>query len=180
MLKISVIYGKICKKGLRKIDKLDFEIDEKVFKKLLIIGVVFIIIYLTITFFSFAIPRVYRMDKDTVEDVQGTVQTGINILHRGSMRLELSGWAYKQGQSIERFESYFILKNKENGRMYLLNCQMEQMPELQFVDGYHCLNCGLHSQSIVLGLKNGDYDLYILYKNDNENLLVNTDVVVEI
>lgn len=166
---------------MRKIDKLDFEIDEKTFKKIFVIGLVGIVVYLAITFFSLAIPRVYQMDKNTVEDAEGTVQTGINILHRGSMRLELSGWAYKQGQSIERFESYFILKSKENGRMYLLNTQMEQMPELQYINSKdYCLNCGLHAQSIVLGLKNGDYDLYILYKNDNENLLVNTNVVVEI
>lgn len=166
---------------MRKIDKLEFEINERIFKKLFIIGLVGSFIYVAITFFSLAIPRVYQMDKNTVEDVEGTVQNGINILHRGSMRLELSGWAYKQGQSIERFESYFILKSKENGRMYLLNSKMEQMPELQVIDGkYNCLKCGLHAQSIVLGLKNGDYDLYILYKNDNENLLVNADVVVEI
>lgn len=166
---------------MRNIDKLDIEIDEKIFKRLLVIGIVIIIAYLIVMFLSFAIPRVYIMDKNVVEDTEGTVKTGINILHRGSMRLELFGWAYKEGQSIERFESYFILKSQENGRMYILNTQMQEVPELQYIDSkYKCLNCGLHSQSIVMGLKNGDYDLYILYKNDNENLLVNTDVVVEI
>lgn len=168
-------------KELSNINKLDIEIDEKIFKRLLIVGIVIIISYLGIMFLSFAIPRVYIMDKNTVEDTEGVVENGINILHRGSMRLELSGWAYKKGQSVESFESYFILKSQENGRMYILNAQMEQVPELHFIDSkYNCLNCGMHSQSIVLGLKNGDYDLYILYKNDNENLLVNTDVVVEI
>ena len=116
---------------MRNIDKLDIEIDEKNFKRLLVIGIVIIIAYLIVMFLSFAIPRVYIMDKNVVEDTEGTVKTGINILHRGSMRLELFGWAYKEGQSIERFESYFILKSQENGRMYILNTQMQEVPELQ-------------------------------------------------
>ena len=73
-----------------------------------------------------------------------------------------------------------MLKNQENGRMYILPASMEIKKELQFVDGIDELHCGIHSQSIVLGLKDGNYDLYILYKNDGENLLVKTDVIVEI
>lgn len=165
---------------MSKIDKLNIEIDEKIFKKILITGIVVVICYLAITFLSFSIPRIYKIDKNTVID-EGTVKTGITNLYRGSIRLEISGWAYKNEQSIESFESYFVLKNKKSEKMYILNTAMEQVPELQYIDNtYYCLNCGLHSHSIILGLQNGNYDLYILYKNNQENLLVNTGVIVNI
>ena len=65
--------------------------------------------------------------------------------------------------------------------MYSLKTQKEQITDLHVVEGGHnALNCGMYSQSIVLGLKDGEYELYILYKNDGENLLVDTGVTVEI
>lgn len=165
---------------MRIINWLNFEINEKNFKRILILGIVFIICYLMITFLSFAIPKIYNMDKNTVIDTEGTVKNGINNLYRGSMRLELSGWAYKEGQDVKSFDNYFVLKNRETEKMYILRAGMKLMPELQNVDGYNCLNCGMESQSIILGLKDGAYDLYILYKNDNENLLVDTGVEVDL
>ena len=171
---------KILQKELRKIDWLNIEINEKIFKRLLIIGIVVIIAYLLITFLSLSVPRIYNMDKNTVLDTENTVKNGINNLYRGSLRLELSGWAYKEGQDVQSFKSCFILKNKETEKMYLVKAGMKIMPELQFVDGHNCLKCGMESQSIILGLKNGAYDLYILYQNDNENLLVDTGVQVDL
>ena len=158
---------------------IDFEINEKNFKKILNIGIIIIICYFIITIISYALPRIYLLDKNTILD-EHTVKCGINTLYRGKFRLEIQGWAYKDGKPITRSNSCFILKSQETGRMYILQAEMEEMPELQFVDGIDELHSGIHSQSIVLGLKNGNYDLYILYKNDGENLLVNTDTVVEI
>ena len=163
-----------------KIDWLNFEIDEKNYKRLLIIGIVIIIAYLAITYMSLSIPRIYRMDKETVVDTESLVKTGINSVHRGKLRLKLSGWAYKEGQAVESFDSSYVLKNKENGKMYIIKAAMMQVPELQDVNGNSCLNCGLESQSIVLGLQDGIYEIHILYQNDNENLLVNSGIEVDI
>lgn len=180
VLKNSKSCDKIPKKELRKIDWLNIEINEKIFKRLLIVGIIIILGYLLMTFLSFAVPRIYHMDKNTTLDTENTVKNGINHLYRGSLRLELSGWAYKEGQAVQSFKNSFVLKNKETEKMYLIKAGMKIMPELQFVDGYECLKCGMESQSIILGLKNGAYDLYILYQNDNENLLVDTGVQVDL
>lgn len=163
-----------------KISWLDVEIEGKVYKKIMIAGIVICIVYLLITFMSFALPRVYHLDKNTKMDTEHTVKNGILNLYRGSLRLEISGWAYKEGQSIETFKSSFILKNRENEKMYLLKTGLELVEENQFVNGYECLKSGLKSESIVLGLPNAGYDLYILYQNDGENLLVDTGVEVNL
>ncbi len=163
-----------------KISWLDVEIEGKVYKRVMIAGIVICMIYLLITFMSFALPSVYHLDKNTKVDTEHTVKNGILNLYRGSLRLEISGWAYKEGQAIENFKNSFILKNRENEKMYLLKTGMELVEENQFIDGYECLKSGLKSESIVLGLPNAGYDLYILYQNDGENLLVDTGVEVNL
>lgn len=166
---------------MRKIDWLDFEITEKVYKRILIIGIAIIICYLGIMLLSFAVPRVYNMDKNTVIVQDGSVKNGINSVYRGSLRLKLSGWAYKEGQDVKTFDSSYVLKNLETEQMYIIRAEKTQVPQLQSVDGkYDCLNCGLEAQSIVLGLKNGTYEIFILYQNDNENLLVDTGIQANI
>lgn len=159
---------------------IDFEINEKNFRKVLNIGIIIVICYFLITIVSYSLPRIYLLDKNTILDENHSVKCGIDTLYRGSFRLEIQGWAYKDGEPITRSNSCFILKNQETGRMYILRAEMKEMPELQFVNGIDELHSGIHSQSIVLGLKDGNYDLYILYKNNGENLLVNTETVVEI
>lgn len=167
-------------KELRKIDWLKIEINERLYKRLLIVGIVLVMAYLIITFLSFAVPRIYHMDKNTVMDTEESVKNGINHLYRGSLRLELSGWAYKQGQDIQTFNCCYILKNQANEKMYQIRASKKMMPELQFVDGHQCLNAGIEAQSIILGLQNGIYDLYILYQNNQENLLVDTGIEVDL
>lgn len=163
-----------------KINWLNAEVEGKVYKRIMIVGIIVSIIYILLTFMSFALPRVYHLGKNTKIDTEHTVKNGILNLYRGSLRLEISGWAYKEGQSIETFKSSFILKNRKNEKMYLLKTGMELVEENQFVDGYECLNSGLKTESIVLGLPNAGYDLYILYQNDGEDLLVDTGVEVNL
>lgn len=165
---------------MRKIDWLDFEINDKVYKRILIVGIVCIIGYLAITFLDFALPRRYHLGSEIIVDELGSVKNGVDHLSRGTFALQISGWAYKQGQAIESCDSRFILKNRETGKMYQLKTGVKQVPELQFVDGFNCLKCGLVSRSMIIGLKKGKYDLYILYQNDKENLLVNTNTEVGI
>ena len=39
---------------------------------------------------------------------------------------------------------------------------------------------GIESKCFIIGMKKGVYDLYILYKNNNDDLLVNTGLQVTI
>lgn len=65
--------------------------------------------------------------------------------------------------------------------MYKLRTVMKQIEPLTLVDGqYNCLNCGMYTKSLIVGLENGQYDLCILYKNDGEDILTYTGINVEI
>ena len=109
------------------------------------------------------------------------MKNGVNSLYRGANRLDIFGWAYKQGQDLKRFENYYVLKNTKTDKMYILNTGMKDIPELEKVEAkYDCSNGGMRSQTIVLGIDDGTYELYVLYKSDGESILSNTHVVVEI
>lgn len=164
-----------------KIDFLDIEINEKIYKRILVVGIILIISYLIITFFGFAFPGVYKLDSKTVLDEENKVKTGISEIYRGNLRLRLSGFAYKEGESIKSFNSYYVLKNIENGKMYKIKAEMKDIPELNNIDeNFDYSKGGLASECFVIGMKKGVYDLYILYKNNDENLLVNTGLQVNI
>jgi len=162
-------------------DKLDIENIQNTYKKILILIIIIIIGYIAIVFSSFALPKIYEIDEDTIIDTNGDVKNGINILRRGKVRLTISGWAYKTGQPVKTFNSHFVLKNRETNKMYILKTSMCIIEQLEDVDGlFDCSKCGLDSQTLTVVYENGIYDLYILYENDDENLLVDTGVNVEI
>ena len=164
-----------------KIDFLDIEINEKIYKRILVIGIILIISYLIITFFGFAFPGVYRNDSKTVIDEENKIKTGISEIYRGSLRLRISGFAYKEGESIKSVNSCYVLKNLENGKMYKIKAETKVIPELNSIDdSFDYSKGGLMSECFVIGMKKGVYDLYILYKNNDEDLLVNTSLQVNI
>ena len=41
-------------------------------------------------------------------------------------------------------------------------------------------NAGLHSRFLSYGLANGTYDIYVLYKNNDNNILANTGIHLDI
>lgn len=164
-----------------KIDFLNIEITEKIYKRILVVGIILILSYLIITFSCFAFPKVYKMDSKTISDDEKKVKTGISEIYRGNLRLRLSGFAYKEGENIKSFNSYYILKNTENGKMYKIKAEMKDIPELNNIDeNIQYSKGGMASECFVIGMKKGVYDLCILYKNNNDDLLVNTGLQVNI
>lgn len=166
---------------MRKINWLNLEINEKIYQRILFIGIIIIFFYLLITFITFALPKPYKISNNAIIDESNVIKTGINSVYKGRIRLELSGWAYKEGQDIKKFNCSYVLKNIETEKMYLLHSEMKNIPELSNVDGtYDCSNSGLEAKNLTFGIKNGTYDIYILYKNDGENILANTGIQVNI
>lgn len=157
-----------------KMKFLEIEIDEDLFKKLIIASLILIFLYVTFTLISYSMLKPYTLESETVVNSE-SIKNGVSLLHQGSKRLEIIGWAYKEGQSIETFESYFVLKNRESEKMHIMKTQMEIVEELSVVDElYDCSKSGMHAQSLMFGLKKGIYDICILYKNNSEDILVET------
>ena len=159
---------------------LDMEINESLIKKLIIVSLIIIFIYGVITVVAYSMLKPYNLEKDTTVNDE-KIKTGISVLEQGSIRLKIKGWAYKSGDLIQKFNSSFILRNKETGKMYLMKTAMETVEQLTLTEeGQDCSKAGMSTECMTIGLKKGIYDICILYKNDSENILAETAIEVAI
>lgn len=159
---------------------LDIEIDEVLFKKLIIASLILIFIYGVLTVVSYSVMEPYTLGTETTVNAD-EIKTGITVLEQGTKRLKIEGWAYKTGQSIKTFNSSFVLKNKETGKMYLIKTAMETVEELRLVDENHdCSRAGMSAECLIAGLDRGTYDICVLYQNDNENIFAETAITIQV
>lgn len=75
---------------------IDTEMNEKIYIRLLIVGIIVIVVFLMLNTCSFVIPKNYKLSESTVIDEENLIKNGISKVERGRIALELSGWAYKE------------------------------------------------------------------------------------
>lgn len=169
-------------------DFLNIEIDEKLFIKLLIISICLVITYLAFTMSSLLVFKSYTLGSNTsvvfmdaenaTEYVpEGEISAHIDLLEQNKKKIEIAGWMFIEGQELKTFDSSFVLKNQETGKMYLMRTQMED--NINLVEDEH-KPYGIHAQCLLLGIPKGKYDIYVLYKNNDEDMLVSTLIEVTI
>lgn len=159
---------------------LNIEINEKLFIKILAVCIIIVIVYLAFTMSSLLIFKSYTLGPNTsVNDEK--INTHIDLLEtspkNNPKKIEISGWAYKEGEAIGTVKSNYVLKNQETGKMYLMRTQMEENINIQ--EEEHKI-AGLHAQCLLFGIPKGMYDIYVLYQNDGEDILAFTLISVEL
>ncbi len=158
-------------------DFLDIEITEARVKKIIISAIILLIIYLALTMSSLLIFKSYTLGPNT--SVNGEdINTHIDLLESEGKKIEISGWAYKEGEEIGNVNCNYVLKNQETGKMYLMRTQMEE--NINLADDAEHKMAGLHAQCLKLGMPKGWYDIYVLYQNDGEDILAFTLISVEL
>ncbi len=155
---------------------LDIEIDEALFKKLVIASLVLICIYMAFTMSSMLVFKTYTLGANTSANDE-SINTHIDLLSIDGKKIEITGWAYDKDQPIKKVNSSFVLKNQETDKMYLMRTVMEKNEGLEQI-GY--ANAGMHAQCLRLGLPKGKYQIYVLYKNDGQDILADTLIPFEI
>ena len=155
---------------------LDIEIDEILFKKLIIIGITFIIVYMAFTMGSLLLFKNYTLGPTTSTNDE-EIRTHIDILEPSSKKLEIAGYAYKEGEEIQTVNSNFVIKHQESGKMYLMNSKMYENTN---VEDEKYIFGGLHAQCLTLGIPKGQYQILVLYRNNNEDILADTLITFEL
>ena len=159
---------------------LDIEVDEKIFKIICAVGVVVIVLFCLAMYLELGTLRNYKVSDDMKLDKTKQVEYNIDNVVVGRKYIKIVGWAYKKGKNVGYFDSRFLIKNRENAEFKALRTQMTSIDELFSVDGkYDCRRSGMYAKSIAIGLKKGLYDIFIEYKNDKENILVDTGINFE-
>lgn len=154
---------------------LDIEVDEKIFKIICFIGLAIILLFCLALYLELGTLRNYKVPEDISFDKGNTVEFNIDSIVTGRKYVKIVGWAYKKGQNVGYFDSRFLIRNEESNEYKALRTEMTSIDELFSVDGkYDCRRSGMYAKSIAIGLKKGTYKIFIEYKNDKENILVDT------
>ena len=155
---------------------LDIEINEKIFKNLIVAGIVFVIVYLAITMSSLLILRSYTLGATTTVNDEN-IKTHIDVLEVSSKKIEIAGYAYKENEEIRTVNSNYVIKHQESGKMYMMKTKMVENKNVE--DEMYTLG-GLHAQSLLVGVPKGQYQIFVLYKNNNEDILADTLITFEV
>ncbi|MBR3696860.1 MAG: hypothetical protein IKM97_01095, partial [Clostridia bacterium] len=84
---------------------------------------------------------------------------------------------YKKNKNINYFNNKFIIQNQDTQEYKSLHTQMNYIEEFNLInDKYDCKRAGMFAKSIAVNLKKGLYKIFIEYKNDGENILVDTGI----
>ena len=159
---------------------LDIEITEKLYIKILVVLAILIVIYLAFTMSSFLIFKSYKLGANTSvngENLNMHIDVLETIPKKNPKKIEIAGWGYKEGEPITSVNSSYVLKNQETGKMYLMRTQMES--NINITEKEH-KKAGIHARCLLLGIPKGRYDIYVLYQNDDEDILANTLIYVDI
>ena len=105
------------------------------------------------------------------------INTHIDVLEPKGKKIEIAGWAYKEGDEISTVNANYVLKHQETGKMYLMRTQMEENINLSDPE---IKQAGLHAQCLLFGIPSGRYDICVLYQNGEEDILANTSIYVDL
>ena len=159
---------------------LDFEINEKTFKGVIIVFLFLIFLFTLIVLIQYGVLKPINIKSEDIVADENLLEKGV-VYELGNKMVKVSGFAYKKGQKIEYFDSSFVLRNNDTGKMYKMRTDMEKKPDFMTIDGqYDCSNAGMRAQSFLLGLNKGTYSICILYNNDGENIFTDTGVEFEV
>ena len=158
-------------------DFLDIEITDKLVKRMIFAAIIILVVYLAIMMSSLLVFKSYTLGPDTSLNGE-EINTHIDLLESEGKKIEIAGWAYKEGEEIGYVNCNYVLKNQESEKMYLMRTKMEE--NINLLDDEEHKMAGLHAQCLKLGLPKGWYDIYVLYQNDGEDILAFTLISVEI
>lgn len=158
---------------------LELEINQKNYIKILCVCIAFVIILLAIYYFSLLTYNNYELEEETtIADIgEQNMSVHIDSMNYANDKGEIVGFAYKEGEKVKTINCSYVLKKEESGKMYILRTRYEEnlnVPE-EYSD-----NSGIHTRFISKGMEKGRYDVYVLYKNNQNNILAKTGIYLDI
>lgn len=157
---------------------LNIEVNQKNYIKILCVFIIIVVIILILYYTSLLTYKSFTFDENTIiADInEENMNVHIDILEIQGSKVEIAGWAYKENEEIKTINSSYVLKNQETGEMYILRTRYEEninVPEKYKISG-------LHTRFIKTGLTSGRYDIYVLYKNNDNCILAKTGVYLDV
>ena len=156
------------------------------FKKKIIIalffGIIFIVVFMCLQFWEYN--RIVPYTDDTFAmDENTTINYSIDDIQYNSSYIVINGWCFKQGENLVVVRNNFLLRDTETQDFYRIQSAAEERGDItaHFNDGFNYDHCGLQGKvsKAKLDLLNHKYEIYILYQSDGNNIVVNTNKIIE-
>lgn len=157
---------------------LNLEVTKNAYIKILVVCILVVFIIFVAYYISLLTYKSYTLEEETIVaniDEQD-MNVHIDILEIQGKKVEIAGWAYRENEKIKTINSNYVLKNEETEEMYILRTRYEKninVPEEYKISG-------LHTRFWIGNLASGRYDIYVLYKNNNNNILAKTGVYLDV
>jgi len=155
---------------------LEKEVDKKTYVKVLIILIVFVLLLVVLEYVSFLKCTKFNLEKETSLEVNSKMVVHIDVLEKSGKQELIEGYAYLEGEPIETVDSYFVLKSETTGDYYKL--KTVQVRNTNAPEGYR--RSGLKTRFLTSFLNAGRYEIYVLYKNNDNNLLADTGIYIDL
>lgn len=157
---------------------LNLEVNKRNYIKVLCACILIVCIILVFYYISLLTYKDFELEEGTkIVDIDApNISVHIDVLEKSGNKVEIAGWAYKKNEKIKTINSSYVLKNQETGDMVILRTRHEDnvnVPEEYKISG-------MHSRAIIATLPAGRYDIYVLYKNNQNNILAKTGVYLDV
>ena len=159
-------------------DILDVEINQKNYIKILSICVLVVLLIIGIYYAVLLIPKSYTPEKETkvaAFEEEKDLVVHIDVLSPGRI-VEIVGYAYLTDDEVFTVDCSYVLRNTNSKKMYLVKTIHEKNVNVPEVYPY----AGMHTQFLTLGMEKGNYEICLLYKNNENNFLKDTGIRVDI
>ena len=157
---------------------LDLEINQKNYIKILSICLLMVLLVIGIYYAVLLFPQSYNVEKETkvvAFEEEKDLVVHIDALFPGN-KIEIEGYAYLTDDEVFTVDCSYVLRNSETGKMYIVKTIHEKNVNVPDVYPY----AGMHTRFLTIGMEKGNYEICVLYKNNENNFLKDTGIRVEI
>lgn len=157
---------------------LELEVNKKSYITILTIFIILVVIILVGYYFSLLTYKPFKLEPETkIADIgEEDMSVHIDSMNYQNGKGEIVGWAYKEGEKIKTINCSFVLKSVERDDMYILRTRHEE--NLNVPKEYQI--SGIHTHFIAKKMPKGRYDVYVIYKNNNNNIFAKTGIYIDI
>lgn len=158
---------------------LDLEINQKNYIKILVLCIVLVLLILGIYYITLLVPKNFIPEETTkvvVFEEEKDLIVHIDSLSPQRKKVEIFGYAYRQDESVDTVDCSYVLRNSSSGKMYLVKTIYEKSVNVPEVYPY----AGMHTRFMTIGMEKGNYEICVLYKNNENNVLKDTGIRVDI
>ncbi len=157
--------------------------EQKYIYEILLGGLVFLIIFCILIWSGYKIRPIKFNESMSLNNLGTKFCIDSQIYDEKNETIIIDGWSIQEGISIESFECNVLLRNiKDNSYLQIPTklVNRKDVTEAFHKESINYDNCGFQGKVDINQLNEpiNNYEINIYYRNNDENILINTDTIL--